>query len=95
MALALEHYQGRRGHSAMFTEGFLAGHYELEDVPHHFVRIGGASRSHPAGEAPYLGHGYHGTPGVNCQLCMATAAQLRQWVESLDRYGGPAPSHER
>lgn len=87
----LDHYQGRNpitGHSAMFTTGFRAGRTREEDVPQHFVRIGGSSRSHDVGDDVV-------EAGVDCVQCMATAARMRQWVESLRLGPYDPPDHER
>ena len=49
MPKSLERYRGRRpSKPAMFSEGFTAGRTQAEDVPIHFVRIGGFSDSHDA-----------------------------------------------
>ena len=75
------------GHSAMFSKGFRAGFTPEEDVPLHFVRIGGFSESHiDEGDAE---------PGIDCVQCMATAARKRQWVESIRLGPDDPPAHER
>ena len=78
MARNLDSYQGRNPLrvSAMFGQGFTAGRIRAEDVPIHFVRIGGFSCSHDADNAS-IG------PGVDCAQCMTLAARKRQWVEGL------------
>ena len=86
---SLEHYQGRGpgGHKPMFGEGFRAGHTRAEDVPMHFVRIGGFSDSHRVGPD-------QSSPGLLCTGCMSTAARMRQWVEGLWRPSNTEVGHE-
>ena len=69
----LDYYKGRdpiMGHSAMFSKGVRFGNTREEEVPVHFVRMGGISESHvDEGDAE---------PEIDCVLCMATAARKRQ-----------------
>lgn len=63
MPKSLERYQGRHpSKPAMFSEGFTAGRTRAEDVPIHFVRIGGFSDSHDATHSTTA-------PGLECTGC--------------------------
>ena len=85
----LDHYQGRSdfGLSKMFSEGFRAGKTRDDDIPLHFVRIGGFTDSRVVQS--------DAKPGLDCILCMATAARKRQWVETIRLSDMDPPSHER
>lgn len=72
----------------MFGKGFRAGRTREEDVPQHFVRIGGFFDFHEVG-------GDVSEPGLGCGECMANAARMRQWVESLRLGPDDPPLHER
>lgn len=91
--MKLSDYQGRRpdgkgprGHRPMFTQGVRPTRATKgEDTPRHFVRIGGYSWGHDADPGT--------AAGVGCMGCMALAANMRQWVESIRR-GEEPPAHE-
>ena len=86
----LDHQQGRNpwsGQRAMFSQGFTAGATPEEDIPVHFVRVGGRTDSHPASdEAPPAGTG--------CPGCMALAARARQRTEDQRLSPQDPPGHE-
>ena len=89
MPKSLEPYQGRHpSKPAMFSGGFTAGRTRAEDIPIHFVRIGGFSDSHDATHSTTA-------PGLDCAGCMALAARKRRWVESLRLDYDDPPAHER
>ena len=88
----LDRYQGRdsySGHGPMFSEGFRAGSTRAEDIPLHFVRIWGRGDSHEVQPGTKTG------PGLDCTLCMATAARGRQEIEGWRLGWDDMPLHER
>ena len=95
MALPLDRYQGidpitglgPMGHGRMFGEGFHAGKTRAEDRPVHFIRMGGFSHSHFA-------ESWFDLAGLHCVGCMAEAARMRQWIESLRLDDDDPPAHE-